>query len=99
MSSHHAQITLITEKLEEWDYKLDRLEHRLRELPESVKQKSHEKLEQLRDKRKSLVEKKAALQSGAGDAAQGLEESLEAVWGGAKLLLEEIELEVNVECS
>ena len=99
MSSHHAQIKLITDKLEEWDYKLDRLEHRLKDLPESVKQKSHEKLELLRGKRVKLLERKEALQSGAGDAVHEVEDSLEAIWGGAKLLFEEIELDVNVECS
>lgn len=99
MSSHHDQIQTIANKLEEWDYKLDRLEHRLMDIPEGLRKTVHHKLEQVKQKRDQMLKRKAALQSGAGHAIHDAEESVEAVWDGVKLLFDEIELDVNVECS
>jgi len=43
MSSHHDRIAKLSKKLEEWDYKLDRLEHRIKDLPDELKAKSEAK--------------------------------------------------------
>ena len=44
MSSHHEHIEKFAKKAEEWDYKLDRLQHRLKDLPEEIKSKAQSSL-------------------------------------------------------
>lgn len=61
MSSHHTAIQKFSQKLEELDYALDRLEHRLQDLPAEIKAKAGVKIQKLKDYRTELQDKEKAL--------------------------------------
>lgn len=99
MSSHHEMIENITSTLEEWDYKFDRLEHRIRDLPGEVSDQVRYKLDQLQQQKSKLIERSRALEQEAGEAIDLAEESIEDIGETIRLLFEEVELDVNVEFS
>jgi len=99
MASHHELIKDLTDKLEEWDYKLDRLEHRARDLPKDLRTEVEAKLEKLKSYRAKLEDAEQALRNDTDKAVHEVEASIEDVWDTVKLLFEEIELDVKVDVS
>lgn len=97
MSSHHDQIQHLAEKLEEWDYKLDRLEHRILDLPAALKKKTHDRIEKIKAQRGKMHKRKVALQEGAEHLIHDAEESVELAVDSVKFLFEEIELDIDID--
>lgn len=97
MSSHKDKIAKLTQTLEDWDYKLDRLEHRLKDLPDEIKAKAEAKYEKLLSFRDSLKKKEQALVSASEDAVEDIEQSIDETVGTFKLLFEDVDVNTKVE--
>ena len=78
------------EKLEEWDYKLDRLEHRLKDAPDEIREKVQQKAEQLKAQRGKLAEQEHRIQDAAEHAIEEIEDALKEGWATMQLLFEEV---------
>jgi len=97
MSSHHQQIKQLSELMEEWDYKIDRLEHRIQGLPAELNEAIQAKYQKLQEYRSSLQEKQQALKDAPAHMAQELAESLDDAKDSIKLLFEDIETDITVD--
>ena len=97
MSSHKDKIAKLSQTLEDWDYKLDRLEHRLKDLPDEIKAKADAKYEKLLGFRDSLKKKEQDLVSASEDAVEDIEHSIDETVDTFKLLFEDVEVNTKVE--
>lgn len=97
MSSHHDQIAKLSKTLEEWDYKLDRLEHRVKDLPEELKAIAEKKYQKLLEFRDSFKAKEEALIDASEHALEEIEHSVEEAVDTFKLLFEDIDVDIEVE--
>jgi len=97
MSSHHDQIAKFTKTLEEWDYKVDRLEHRVKDLPDELREMAQAKYQKLVDYRTELKDKETQLKASSEQAVAEIEKSVSDVLDTFKLLFDDVEMEVEVE--
>jgi len=97
MSSHHDKIQKLAERLEAWDYKIDRLENRVKGLPDEFRATAQEKYQKIKDYQSTLQHKEQSLKESTEHALHDIEHSFEEVWDTFKLLFEEVEMEVEVE--
>lgn len=84
MASHHEYVQKLRNQLEEWDYELDRLEHRLEDLGNEGRRRAEEKLEEARQYRRDVEGKLKKLESSTGNALEDIREGLELAWDGLK---------------
>lgn len=70
MSAHQDLIEKISNRLKDWDYQLDRLEHRISDLTGDAKQAARQRLEEARTHRQELRQK---LDQAKGEAEQTLD--------------------------
>lgn len=97
MSSHQSKIARLTQTLEDWDYKLDRLEHRVKDLPDELKAAAEKKFQKLLGFRDTLKKKEEALISASEDVVEDIEHSIEDTIDTFKLLFEDLEVNTKVE--
>ena len=97
MSSHKDKIAKLSQILEEWDYKVDRLEHRVKDLPDELKAAAEKKYQKLLDFRDNLKEKEEELISSSEHAVEEIEHSIESAVDTFKLLFEDVEVNTKVE--
>ena len=97
MSSHKDKIAKLAQTLEEWDYKLDRLEHRVKDLPDELKAAADKKYQKLLDFRDSLKQKEQALINSSEETVEEIEHSIEDTVGTFKLLFEDVDVNTKVE--
>jgi len=97
MTSHHDQIAKFTKTLEEWDYKVDRLEHRVKDMPEELRSIAQQKYQKLLSYRTEIKQREESLLASSEHAVHEVEKSIEDVWGTFKLLFEDVEMDVEVE--
>lgn len=80
MSSHHPLIKKISDQAEKWDYDLDRLQHRAKDLEGDVEQGLKQALEEIKLKRDGLKARVSQLEDAAGDSAEEIAEGVEIAW-------------------
>ncbi len=97
MASHHELIKGLAEQLEEWDYKFDRIQHRLADLPREVSEKVDARLKQLDTLRHKLSQAQKEIQEASQEAVEEIEKDLEELWKSVTALFDEVEVEVKVE--
>ena len=97
MSSHKDKISKLSQTLEEWDYKLDRLEHRVKDLPDELKAAAEKKYQKLLDFRDSMKKKEQALMDSSEQKLDEIEHSIEDAVSTFKLLFEDVEVNTKVE--
>ncbi|MBK8973489.1 MAG: hypothetical protein IPM37_19870 [Hahellaceae bacterium] len=97
MSSHHTAIQKFSQKLEELDYTLDRLEHRLQDLPGEIKASASIKVQKLRDYRAELQEKEKALLEQSEEKLHNVEAVIDDALDTVKILFEDIQIDMKVE--
>lgn len=97
MSSHHQKIEQISQLMEEWDYKIDRLEHRIQGLPAELNEEIQEKYQQLKAYRSSLQEKQHTLKEAPAHIVEEIAEYLDDAKDAVKLLFEDIETDITVD--
>ncbi len=97
MSSHKDKITKLTQILEEWDYKLDRLEHRVKGLPDEVQEAVEQKFQKLLSYRDSLKKKEKDLVNATEQAIEDIEYSIDEAVDTFKLIFEDIEVHAKIE--
>ena len=97
MSSHKDKINKLAQTLEEWDYKLDRLEHRVKDLPDEFKAATEKKYQKLLDYREALKQKQHDLIESSEQAFDEIEASIEDKVDTFKLLFEDVEVNTKVE--
>tara|TARA_R110001592_G_scaffold237577_1_gene496824 strand:- start:21690 stop:21989 length:300 start_codon:yes stop_codon:yes gene_type:complete len=97
MSSHKDKIAKLAQTLEEWDYKLDRLEHRIKDLPDELKAVAEKKYQKLLDFRDSLKEKEAEIKNASDQAFEDIERSIEDAVETFKLLFEDVDVNSKIE--
>ena len=84
MSSHQEYIDRLRKQLEEWDYELDRLEHRVRDLADQARERAKKQLESARGYRQDVEKKLERLEDSANHALEDLRDGLEIAWDGIK---------------
>ena len=84
MSSHQDYIERLRKQLEEWDYELDRLEYRVRDLAGQAEQRAQEQLESARTYRQEVESKLEKLEESASHAFEDIRDGLEIAWDGLK---------------
>lgn len=84
MASHEEYIQKLRNQLEEWDYELDRLEHRVEDLGNEARERAKQKLEDAREYRREVEGKLKKLESAAGEALQDIRDGIELAWDGLK---------------
>lgn len=84
MASHEEYIRKLRSQLEEWDYELDRLEHRMEDLGTEARERAKQKIEDARDYRRDVEGRLKKLESAAGDALQDIRDGIELAWDGLK---------------
>lgn len=99
MSSHHQQIQNFADLLEEWDYKIDRLEHRVRDFPQELSNTIHDKYDRLKAFRSDLLKKESDLEDRAQRGIHSLDDKIKETLNSMDILFQDIELDVNVEVS
>ena len=97
MSSHKDKIAKLAQTLEEWDYKVDRLESRIKDLPDELKAVAERKYQKLLDFRDILKEKETELINASEHAVEDIEHSIEEVVDTFKILFEDIEVNSKIE--
>lgn len=80
MSSHHQLIQKISAQAEKWDYELDRLQHRAKDLEGELEQEVKQVIEDIKLKRDGLKSRVAQLEEAAEDAVEEITEGLEIAW-------------------
>ena len=83
--SHSELIEKVKAQLEEWDYELDRMEHRAEAVQADLKSKYHQLLDELKNKRTELIDKLDQYEDAAEDALEDLKEGVEMAWDSIKL--------------
>lgn len=71
-------------QLEDWDYQLDRFEHRAKDMREELQSKAKTRVEEFRDKRRELEGRVAELEETSGRALEDLRDGIELAWDGLK---------------
>ncbi len=97
MSSHHEQIQKLAKTLEDWDYKIDRLEHRVKDLPEELRSIAQNKYQKLLDYRAELKAKEEKIIESSEHAVHEIEKSIEDYANTFSLIFKEVEMDVQVE--
>lgn len=97
MSSHQDKIAKLAQTLEEWDYKVDRLEHRVKDLPDELKAVVEKKYQQLLSIRDNLKKKEQALLNASEQVIDDAEHSIEEAVDTFKLLFDDVDVNTQVE--
>lgn len=97
MSSHHELIEELSQLLEDWDYKLDRLTHRVVDLPKDVQQQTNDQLQKLKDFRESIRVQEKAIRNKASHSVDELEELIDLAQDTFVLLYSDLTPQVKVE--
>ena len=97
MTSHRDKIEQLSARLEGWDYKIDRLEHRVKGMPDELRLNVQEKYQKIKDYQQTLLQKEQEMKDAAEHAVHEIEGSFEEVWSTFTLLFDEVEMEVEVE--
>jgi archaellum component FlaC len=97
MTSHHDQIAKLAKTLEEWDYKIDRLENRVKDLPDELRAIAEAKYQKVLDFRNELQEKEENFIEVSESAVQEIEKSVASIADTFKLLFKDVEVAVEVE--
>lgn len=84
MTSRQEYIDRLRKQLEEWDYELDRLEHRLEDLTDEAHSRARQKLEEAREYRHDVEGRLRKLEEAAGNALEDIRNGLEIAWDGLK---------------
>lgn len=77
-------IDKIRSQLEDWNYQLDRLEHRLEDLAHDGQQRARDKIADFKHKRKQLEGRLAELEDTSERAFDDLRDGIELAWDGLK---------------
>lgn len=80
MSSHHQLIEKFSDQAEKWDYDLDRLQHRIKDLEGELEQGLKHTVEELKLKRDGLKARVSELEDAAEDSAEEIAEGVEIAW-------------------
>ncbi len=97
MTSHHDSIQRFAQRLEDLDYKLDRLESRLQDLGGEVRERAAEKLARLKAVGLALRQREQAIKDASEAALHELEAGAEEAWSTAKVLFEDLSIDMKVE--
>lgn len=71
-------------QLEDWDYQLDRFEHRVKDMRDELQGKAKVRIEEFRDKRRELEGRVVELEKSSERALEGLRDGIELAWDGLK---------------
>lgn len=82
--SHESFIEKLRAQLEEWDYQLDRFEHRAKDMSHDLQEKAGTKVEEFRGKRHELEHKLGELEKASERALEDLRDGVELAWNGLK---------------
>ncbi len=85
MSSHNELIDKISQKLRDWDYEIDRIEHKAIDLKDEALEKKDELLAEFRDKRTQLEQKLEEFEDVSEEVKKDLSDSLHTSWSSLEL--------------
>lgn len=95
MTTHHDRIEALSKKLEEWDYKIDRLQHRAQDLPIELKGKAEQAYQEMVAARDQLREKQKILIDSSEQAYKDIEDSIEGLWRKVKQVFKDAKTELE----
>ena len=82
--SESSFIEKLRRQLEEWDYQLDRFEHRVDDLSHDLRAKARTQVEEFRGKRRELESRIGELEKASERALEDLRDGIELAWDGLK---------------
>ncbi len=82
--SESSFIDKIRRQLEDWDYQLDRFEHRVEDLSHELQSKAKQQVAEFRHKRHELEGRLGELEKTSERALEDLRDGIELAWDGLK---------------
>jgi chromosome segregation ATPase len=82
--SESSFIEKLRRQLEEWDYQLDRFEHRVGDLSQDLQAKAKSQVAEFRGKRRELEGRIGELEKASERALEDLRDGIELAWDGLK---------------
>lgn len=83
--SRHEYIEKIKQQLNEWEQDIDRLEDKLSDVRDDLRQSYETKISELKDKKEEAVAKARQLEGATEEAWDDLKDGLEMAWDSLKL--------------
>ena len=84
MSEKQSFIDRVRQQLEDWDYQIDRFEHRAEDLGKELEGKARAKLQEFRDRRADLEKRLKELEDKSEHALEDMKDGIEIAWDGLK---------------
>ena len=84
MSERRDFIKRAKQQLEDWDYQLDRFEHRVEDLAREAQDKARALLRDAREQRSKLKDKLESVESHSEAAWEDIKDGAEIAWDGLK---------------
>jgi len=75
----------LRQRLEDWEYQLDRFQHRMEDISEELRDQARERLAELRQRSEALRAKIADLESRGELALEDIRDGLDLAWDGLRL--------------
>lgn len=83
--SKHEYIQKLKDQLDEWDYEIDRLEARAKDVQHSVNEKVKASVADLKEKSEQLKTKFRDVEHATEEAAADVKDALEMAWNSLKM--------------
>jgi len=93
MSSHKKLIKKLSKTLEEWDYQIDRLEHRVQGAPAEVKSKLDEKMKSVQKYKEIIKDKIGEVEKTSSAAVDDLNKTIDDTWASLKTAYDDLKSE------
>lgn len=84
LMSESTFIDRIRRQLEDWDYQLDRFEHRVEDLGHELRARAQARVQEFRGKRHELEQRLGELEKASERALEDLKDGIELAWDGLK---------------
>lgn len=84
MSERRDFVQRAKQQLEDWDYQLDRFEHRVEDLARETQDKARALLRDAREQRSKLKDKLDSIESHSEAAWEDIKDGAEIAWDGLK---------------
>lgn len=83
--SKHEYVQKLKNQLDEWDYELDRLEVRAKDVQQSVSEKVKANVAELKEKSEQLKVRFREVEHATEEAAADVKDALEMAWNSLKM--------------
>lgn len=93
MSSHKDLIAKLGKTLEEWDYQIDRLEHRVQGAPAELKSRLDDKMKSVQKYKAIVKDKISEIEKASNTAVDELNKTADDAWSSLKTAYDDLKSE------